>query len=200
MGENSIPETPWARLRQLVNKALAPVPIGGKVRQNSIFFRLFLSAPPSWLDEVWLEGTVLIKVEPVPEGLKQWGVNSATVMAGGLGLGAIRQWLEERKTVESTPPADLPTKAHVARFKAELQTRRVARVLNSTIRGGLWCGACGGLYYAVQGLSLYSRQIDDAYNTVFGAWAAGSLMGFTCKMNWMCALSYKESSEWMHLN
>lgn len=82
------------------------------------------------------------------------------------------------------PPSTMPSKAHVARFKAEMQTRRLARLLNATIRGGLWCGAIGGVYYAVQGLSEYARQEEDAYNTVFGSWAAGGVMGAACEFSW----------------
>lgn len=108
-------------------------------------------------------------------------MNTAVVMAAGLCLGGLKQWWVERKMPDMPSPSSAPTKAHIARFKAEMQTRRLARLLNATVRSGLWCGTLGGVYYAVQGLSLYARQEDDAYNTVFGSWAAGGLMGVACE-------------------
>ncbi|GMH39881.1 hypothetical protein BSKO_07785 [Bryopsis sp. KO-2023] len=117
------------------------------------------------------------KIDPAPEELKQWGVNSTMVMASGLVLGGMRQWWIERKMADIPPPSNLATKAHIAQFKADMATRRLVRLLNATVRGGLWCGALGGLFYAVQGLSKHARQEDDAYNTVFGAWASGGVMG-----------------------
>lgn len=56
------------------------------------------------------------------------------------------------------------------------------RVLNSTLKGGLWCGWLGAVYFGVQGLSLYARQVRDPWNTVMAAWASGSIFGFARKI------------------
>ncbi|CAD7699646.1 unnamed protein product [Ostreobium quekettii] len=118
------------------------------------------------------------QLPPAPEGLGEWGGKTSTVMFAGLAIGGLRQWLVERRLPDIPPPSSMRTQAQIARFKAEMETRRLARLFNGMLRGGLWFAGLGGLYFGVQSLSEYARRRRDAYNTVFGAWAGGAAMGF----------------------
>ena len=122
--------------------------------------------------------TLCLQLPPAPEGFKEWGRNTAMVMFAGIAFGGSRQWLVEHRLPDIPPPKSLQTSAQISRFRAEMQTKRLVRLFNGMVRGGLWFAGLGGLFFGVQGLSEYARAHEDVYNTVFGAWAAGGAMGF----------------------
>ena len=180
-------ETPYTRLRDLFSYAFSKAEYGDpNVRTSPLPLK---KARRGRFDD---------QVPAAPAELREFGSNTVFVMAGGLTFGGIMQWWKERQA----PPPSIPTgysKAERAKFIGEIKTRQLVRdalrrtvcprrergvrvqirILNSTLRGGLWCGWMGALYFGVEGLSAYARQTEDPWNTVMGAWACGSVFGFS---------------------
>lgn len=118
---------------------------------------------------------------PPPQELKEFGQNTMLLLGSGLIFGGVQQVIQERRQPPPTvPPAY--SKAEAAKLLGELNTRRLIRVMNSSLRGGLWCGWLGALYFGVEGLAEYGRNVRDPLNTVLGAWTSGAVFGLasTC--------------------
>jgi len=95
---------------------------------------------------------------PPPQELKEFGQNTMLLLGAGLIFGGVQQVIQERRQPPPTvPPAY--SKAEAAKLLGELNTRRLIRVMNSSLRGGLWCGWLGALYFGVEGLAEYGRNV-----------------------------------------
>ncbi|GAB4814544.1 hypothetical protein N2152v2_001590 [Parachlorella kessleri] len=121
----------------------------------------------------------LLQLPPVPEELKEWAQDTTLATFAGMLLGGMQQWLEERRAGPIAAPTGAPTKAHAARAIAEEQTQRLARISNSTLKGGVRVGGLAAVFYAVQMLSGIYRSRHDFHDTAYGGMAAGALLGYS---------------------
>ncbi|CAL8462070.1 g1601 [Coccomyxa elongata] len=116
-------------------------------------------------------------VPEVPAELKEWAENTAMgTLAGMLYCGG-RQFLQNRREGSYKPPQGGLSSAQMARLIAEENTRRLIRLGNETLRGGLRFGALTGLFFGVQLLSSIARNKRDMQDTVNAALVTGGLFG-----------------------
>ncbi|KAK9906560.1 hypothetical protein WJX75_004165 [Coccomyxa subellipsoidea] len=116
-------------------------------------------------------------VPEVPAELKEWAENTAMGSLAGMLYCGGRQFAQNRKEGLYRPPQGGLSPAQVARLIAEENTRRLIRLGNETLKGGLRFGALTGLFFGVQLLSSIARDRRDMQDTVNAALVTGGLFG-----------------------
>lgn len=117
------------------------------------------------------------QLPPLPEELGDLASQTSMTTFVGCVVGFMRQFRTERAQPLPTVPSQGISSAARSRAIAELQTQRLARLANSSIRGGL---AFGGMCFLYCGSSMLSRVYHDGpgvVDSVLGGLAAGSLLG-----------------------
>ncbi|KAI3429883.1 hypothetical protein D9Q98_010194 [Chlorella vulgaris] len=117
------------------------------------------------------------EVPPMPDELREWASDTMTALMAGLVIGGGKKYLEERGAGPPQPPANAPTKLHIARAIAEENTQRLQRLANASVRGGLHFGGLAAVFYAVQMLSGVYRGRRDFLDSAHGGLAAGAVFG-----------------------
>lgn len=117
--------------------------------------------------------------DPPPE-LKEWSQNTSLGVFAGLMFGGGTQWLRDRQAGPWQPPATSSlNKAALARLQAEESSRKLVRLANETLRGGLRFGALAGLFYAVQQVSSIARAEKGLQDIIVAGTATGAVFGAT---------------------
>ncbi|KAL3145417.1 hypothetical protein ABBQ38_001664 [Trebouxia sp. C0009 RCD-2024] len=120
------------------------------------------------------------EVPDAPAELKEWGQQTGIGLCFGLLVGGSRQYLRDRSAGSFRPPPD-PTlnKAALARLQAEEHSRRLVRIANETLKGGLRFGALAGTFVAVQQISSIARAERGAVDVFIAGTFTGAVLGAT---------------------
>ncbi|CAK0771426.1 hypothetical protein CVIRNUC_003859 [Coccomyxa viridis] len=116
-------------------------------------------------------------VPDVPPELREWTENTLLGTFAGVCYGGIRHYRHSRREGRYRPPDMGLSKAQVARLIAEENTRRLIRMGNGMIMGGLRFGGLTALFYGVQMTSSIARNRRDMQDTILAALVAGAVMG-----------------------
>ncbi|KAL3145022.1 hypothetical protein ABBQ32_003521 [Trebouxia sp. C0010 RCD-2024] len=77
------------------------------------------------------------------------------------------------------PPDPTLNKAALARLQAEENSRRLVRIANETLKGGLRFGALAGTFVAVQQISSIARAERGAIDVLIAGTFTGAVLGAT---------------------